>query len=64
MSQEKKYRYRLTTEALAGRFGVKAATVRRNYCVNGHFLGLKPIKLSNTRLLWPDTTPEELTKRG
>ena len=64
MSQEKKYSHSLTTEVFATRFGVKGATVRRNFCVNGHFLGLKPIKLPNTRLLWPDTTPEELTERG
>lgn len=61
MSQKK---HSLTTESFAPRFGVKAATVRRNYCVNGHFLNLKPIKLPNGRLLWPDTTPEELTTEG
>ena len=62
--QEKSHSYRLTTETFAARFGVKGATVRRNLCVSGHFLGLKPIKLPNTRLLWPDATPEEICEKG
>jgi len=32
---------------------VEAQTIRRSYCVNGHYLGLKPFKLPNGRLLWP-----------
>lgn len=50
----------IPTSAFASRFGVQAATVRRNLCINGHFLGVKPVKLPNGRLLWPDTTPDQL----
>jgi hypothetical protein len=49
-----------TTNEIARRFGVKPDTVRRNFCVSGHFLGLQPLKLPNKRLLWPDIQPEEL----
>ncbi|KAB2891417.1 MAG: monooxygenase [Desulfobulbaceae bacterium] len=50
----------MPTHEFAARFGVKGDTVRRNLCVKGHFLGLKPLKLGNGRLLWPATTPEDL----
>jgi hypothetical protein len=42
----------LTTEKLAELVGVKPESVRRGYCVNGHYLGLVPVKLLNGRLLW------------
>jgi hypothetical protein len=44
---------RITTEQVAKLFGVTPGTVRRGLCVNGHYLGLRPIKLPNRRLLWP-----------
>lgn len=53
----------LNTNQFAARFGVKGETVRRNLCVKGHFLGVRPIKLPNRRLLWPDVTPEQITKQ-
>ncbi len=55
----KKY---IPTKKFAARYGVEDDTVRRNLCVNGHFLGMKPLKLANGRLLWPDITPDELVK--
>ena len=54
----KKY---INTNTIAGRFGMKGDSVRRNLCVKGHFMGLKPLKLPNGRLLWPDVTPEQVT---
>ncbi|MDP3478150.1 MAG: hypothetical protein Q8R88_00160 [Desulfoprunum sp.] len=56
-SHQKQY---IPTNQFAARFGVKSDTVRRNLCVKGHFLSMKPLKLANGRLLWPDTTPERL----
>lgn len=53
---------RVPTSTLARRFGVMPDTVRRNLCTKGHFLGLRPLKLPNTRLLWPDVYPETLTE--
>lgn len=42
-----------TTRDLAALLHVEQATVRRSFCVNGHYLGLRPVKLPNNRLLWP-----------
>lgn len=50
----------LTTSKFSEIFGVKPDTVRRNLCVKGHFLGIKPLKLPNNRLLWPAITPDQL----
>jgi|GEM_PF-6996400 len=58
--QTSRARHSTPTSELARRFGVKPDTIRRNLCVKGHFMGLKPLKLPNQRLLWPDVYPEEL----
>lgn len=43
-----------TTEEAASKLRNRAATWRRNLCVNGHFMGIRPLaKLPNGRLLWP-----------
>jgi len=44
---------KLTTEALAAKFGVQPQTPRASYCRHGHWMGLIPVKLPNDRLLWP-----------
>lgn len=43
---------RLSTEELASALKVRPQTVRAGLCINGHYLGLKPTKLPNGRLLW------------
>lgn len=45
----------LSTKELAAYFHVESQTIRRGLCVNGHYLGLRPLKLQNGRLLWPKT---------
>ena len=50
----------LSTEELAQDLKVKSATVRRGLCVDGHYLGLKPIKLANGRLLWSNEAKKRL----
>lgn len=55
--QEKKY---CSTEVFSQRFQVKPDTVRRGLCLNGHYGGFRPLKLSNGRLLWPDVPLEEM----
>ncbi len=50
----------LTTEEFARRLGVKSHTVRRSLCVKGHYLGVRPIKLPNRRLLWPEKAWREI----
>ena len=49
-----------TTEEAASRLRNRPATWRRNLCVNGHFLGIKPLKLPNGRLLWPADAVDRL----
>lgn len=43
----------IPTDKFASYFHVKPESVRRAYCLNGHYLGIQPIKLPNGRLLWP-----------
>lgn len=50
----------VTTEEFAELFGVKPSTIRRGLCVNGHYLKIRPVKLSNGRLLWPTDRPRKL----
>lgn len=42
-----------TTVDAAKILGLKPTTFRRGLCVAGHYLGIKPVKLPNGRLLWP-----------
>jgi hypothetical protein len=43
----------LTTKECAGLLCCEPATIRRGLCVNGHYMGVRPLKLPNGRLLWP-----------
>jgi len=51
---------RITTEEFASKVGVKPGTIRRGFCLNGHYLGLKPVKLPNRRLLWSAAKADKL----
>jgi len=44
----------LSTNELARALCVKPDTIRRSYCVQGHYMGLSPRKLPNARLVWPE----------
>lgn len=44
-------------------FKVKGASVRRAYCVNGHYMGIRPVKLPNGRLLWPEEQGQAIVNR-
>lgn len=44
----------LTTREFARKNGVQPDTVRVQLCRQGHYFGIKPQKLPNSRLLWPD----------
>lgn len=50
----------MSTRELAALFRVEPATIRRAYCVNGHYLTLKPLKLPNGRLLWPKAAIQQV----
>ena len=43
---------KITTEELAACLGVEPQTPRASLCRNGHYMGMRPIKLPNGRLLW------------
>ncbi|MCC4117642.1 hypothetical protein LLG90_19975 [Aromatoleum toluclasticum] len=45
-------RPKLSTEELAVGLRVKPQTIRAALCRHGHYLGLRPCKLPNGRLLW------------
>lgn len=43
----------LSTAAAAAVLGVKPATLNSGLWRHGHYLGIKPARLPNGRLLWP-----------
>lgn len=43
---------KLDTAEAAAVLRVKPQTIRRGLCMDGHYLGLRPVKLANGRLLW------------
>lgn len=43
----------VSTQALAESLGIKPQTLRAALCRNGHYYGIRPIKLPNRLLLWP-----------
>ena len=43
---------KLSTEELAALGKVVLQSIRAAVCRNGHWLGLRPVKLPNRRLLW------------
>lgn len=50
---------KITTEEFASRVLVVPQTIRAGLCRNGHYLGLKPLKLSG-RLLWDSAAVNRL----
>jgi len=51
----------LTTEAMTAPFGVTPQTPRASLCRLGHWMGMRPGKLPNGRLLWDAAEVERLT---
>ena len=48
------------TKELGQILGVKGESIRRSLSVNGHYMGLKPIKLPNGRLAWDESKAHNL----
>lgn len=46
--------YPLDTDAFAARNQVKGQSVRARVCRTGSYFGVRPLKLANGRLAWPD----------
>lgn len=53
----------LNTKKFADSIGVEPDTPRRGYQRNGSYLGIKPTKLENGRLLWPADAVAKLADR-
>lgn len=51
---------KVTTEAMTARFGVATQTPRASLCRLGHWMGMRPVKLPNGRLLWDAAEIERL----
>ncbi len=51
---------KLSTKEFAALLRVDSQTIRRGLCVNGHYLGLKPVKLDNGRLLWSNSEARQI----
>ncbi len=49
-----------STEQFAELVKVKASTIRRGLCVDGHYMGVRPVKLPNGRLIWPSEPVDKL----
>jgi hypothetical protein len=52
---------KLSTEEIAAALRLRPQTIRAGLCNNGHFMGLRPVKLPNGRLLWDAAEVEALT---
>jgi hypothetical protein len=52
---------KLITEELAAALRIVPQTIRAGLCRNGHYLGLRPTKLPNGRLLWDAAEVARLT---
>ena len=54
----------IQTAAFAKQLGYKPSSIRTAVWRNGHFNGIKPIKLPNGRLLWPSDAADRLISHG
>lgn len=52
---------KITTEEMAGQLRIVPQTARAGLCRNGHYLGMRPVKLPNGKLLWDAAAVERLT---
>ena len=53
MEANAKLNYELNTEQFAKLNLVKSQSVRARYCKTGSYFGVRPLKLSNGRQVWP-----------
>ena len=51
---------KLSTEELAAVLRIAPQTPRAGLCRNGHYLGMRPVKLPNGKLLWDAAEVERL----
>ncbi len=51
-----------STDEAATVLKVKSQTMRAGLCRDGHYLGMRPVKLPNRLLLWPADAVERLVR--
>lgn len=51
-----------TTAEVSRLFRVRQGTPREAYCRDGHWMGIRPIKLPSRRLLWPRVQVDALLR--
>ena len=51
---------KVTTKEAAARLGAASQTPRASLCRLGHWMGMRPVKLPNGRLLWDAAEVERL----
>jgi len=54
---------KMTTEELAAALRIVPQTARAALCRNGHYLGLRPVKLPNGKLLWDAAEVDRLIQQ-
>ncbi len=52
--------YKLSTEEYAARNLVQPQSIRKRYAETGSYHGVRPMRLPNRRLLWPDNSFDTL----
>lgn len=55
---------KLSTDELASLAKIMPQSIRASVCRHGHWLGLRPIKLRNRRLLWDATEAAKMLNGG
>jgi hypothetical protein len=50
----------MNTEQLAAALHIKAQSIRHRFCTTGAYYCLRPTKLPNRRLMWPDDSVTQL----
>lgn len=54
----------LTTEELAAALHVEPESIHKARSKNGHYCGVRPVKLPNRRLAWPLDAVKQITSKG
>lgn len=55
---------KITTKEFAKKIRVVPQTIRAGLCHNGHYLGLRPVRLPNGKLLWDHAETDALLSGG
>lgn len=57
-------RYRYSTEQFAAQHLVLPQTVLKQFSATGSYLGIRPVRLPNRRLLWPADSIEQIVAKA